>query len=134
MSAPKTSMTNLSDPVTIDDTKLFFTLFLGSPQNKNRLDEQDRLSVIHKISQKFNLFTLVDGKGMWNGQFEDTLIIHIATNDIPSVAELAHTLRASFDQDGVSIQCGHHMIRATRDNRVKDTITTLTQLSKPPLS
>lgn len=119
---------NTATSTITETTKSFFTLFLGSPQNKNRLDEQDRLSAIHKITQKFDLFTLVNGQGMWNGQFEDTLIIHIATNDIQTIAELTHTLRSSLDQDGVSIQHGAHMIRATRTNTVTATSNTLLSL------
>ncbi|MEJ6700654.1 MAG: hypothetical protein QNL01_06745, partial [Akkermansiaceae bacterium] len=77
-------MTQISEPASNNNSKLFFTIFLGSPNGKTRLDEHDRVSAIHKVTQKFDLFTLVDGKGLWNGQFEDTLIIHIATTDIQS--------------------------------------------------
>ena len=122
-------MTQISEPASNNNSKLFFTIFLGSPNGKTRLDEHDRVSAIHKVTQKFELFTLVDGKGPWNGQFEDTLIIHIATTDIQSIAELAHTLRSTFDQDGVSIQFGQHMFRAHRGNDTEETHSTIKQLN-----
>lgn len=113
--------------------KPFFTIHLGSPSGKKRLDEHDRVSAIHKINQKFDTFTLVDGKGFRDGQFEDTLLIHIATNRLRDVAELAHVLLSVFGQNDIGIAFGGHMIVAQRSCNVEATFKALEQLKKSKL-
>ncbi len=98
---------------------LSFTIFLNSPNGKHRLDEHDRVSVIHKITQKFNSFTLVDGKGFRDGQYEDTLLIHIKTTQSNDVVELAHALRNTFNLEEIAIQFGYHTLHVHPDNMVK---------------
>ncbi len=108
--------------------KLFFTIHLGSPNDKPRLDEHDRVTAIHKITQKFDTFSITEGRVCWQGQLEDLLLIHIATNRVQAVAEVAHALRSAFNQDIVAIQFGTHMIPATRNNNTIDTELTIHRL------
>lgn len=91
----------------------YFTLFLGSPNGSARIDEHDRVTALHKISIRFESFTLVDGKGCFRNRFEDVLIIHLATSDVRAVAELALDLRRTFGQDGVGIAHAGMYVRAT---------------------
>lgn len=98
----------------------FFTLFLGSPNGSARLDEHDRVSAIHKISSRFESFTLVDGKGCFRNRFEDVLLIHLASSNVRAVVELALDLRRAFSQDGVGIACAGHYFRATGSTPLED--------------
>jgi len=109
-------MNHPTEPAPHNNSKLFFTIHLGSPNDTKRLDEHDRVSVIHKITQKFDTFTLTNGKVFWDGRFEDALLIHIATNDTRALAELAQSLRYALDQDVVAIQFGTHMLPCHRDS------------------
>ena len=93
--------------------KSIFTIHLGSPPSNPRLDEHDRVSVIHKITCHFDSFTLTEGKRYANGRFEDTLLIHIATQNSNAVAELAHTLLKTFSSDSVGIDHGGRYIEAS---------------------
>lgn len=91
----------------------FFTLFLGSPNGSARLDEHDRVSALHKISSRFDSFTLVDGKGCFQNHFEDVLLVHLTSSDVRAVVELALDLRRALSQDGVGIACAGYYLRAT---------------------
>lgn len=90
--------------------KSIFTIHLGSPPSNPRLDEHNRVSVIHKVTCHFDAFSLTEGRGYSRGRIEDVLHIHIATHDSDAVAELAHTLRRAFSNDSVGIEhAGAHL-------------------------
>lgn len=106
----------------------FFTLFLGSPNGSARLDEHARVSALHKISSRFESFTLVDGKGCFRNRFEDVLLVHLASSDVRAVVELALDLRRAFFQDGVGIACAGQYIRATESQEASAIEAELRQL------
>lgn len=92
-----------------------FTIFLGSPTRTPRLDEHDRVSVIHKISRRFDRFTISEGRGFFNGRFEDVLLIHVVTDDVEEIAGLAEDLRITLYQEGVGIETAGRYYRATAE-------------------
>ena len=99
--------------------KSIFTIHLGSPPSTPRLDEHDRVSIIHKITCHFDSFTITEGKQYAQGRFQDALLIHIATRDGHAVAELAHTLRRTFSNDSVGISHAGHYLEATEGTTVE---------------
>lgn len=112
--------------------KHFFTLYLGSRHDNPRLDEHDRVTAIHKITRHFDAFTLTDGKGWFGGQFEDVLVIHIATNDIAAIAELALDLRQAINQQGVGVEFAGRYLGARADNTAEELTSSLAGLIDLP--
>ena len=45
----------------------------------------------------------MDARGYFQGKFEDTLVIQIATSDIERVVNLAHDIAVARDQLGVGL-------------------------------
>jgi hypothetical protein len=80
-----------------------FTLFVGSPAGRNRLDPLEYAGVCTRVGALFPGFTIQHAEGCFQSRFEDTLLIHIATREPLKVIEVAHSLRCFLNQDGIGI-------------------------------
>lgn len=80
-----------------------FTLFVGSPSDRNRLDPLEYAGVCTRIGALFPGFTIQRAEGCFQSRFEETLLIHIGTREPLKAIETAHTLRCFLNQDGIGI-------------------------------
>jgi hypothetical protein len=80
-----------------------FTLFVGSPSDRARLDPLEYAGVCTRVGALFPGFTIQRAEGCFQSRFEDTLLIHIATREPLKVIEVAHSLRCFLNQDGIGI-------------------------------
>jgi len=80
-----------------------FTLFVGSPSGRARLDPLEYAGVCSRVGALFQSFTIQHADGCFRSRFEDTLLIHIATREPLKVIETAHSLRCFLNQDGIGI-------------------------------
>ncbi len=80
-----------------------FTLFVGSPAGRNRLDPLEYAGVCTRVGALFPGFTIQRADGCSQSRFEDTLLIHIATREPQKILEVVHTLRGFLNQDGIGI-------------------------------
>ena len=96
----------LDDPATrIRDPRELrhFTLFVGSPSGRARLDPLEYAGVCTRIGALFSGFTIQRAEGYYQSRFEETLLIHIATREPQKVLTVAHELRCFLNQDGIGI-------------------------------
>ena len=97
---------SLDDPATrIRDPRdlRHFTLFVGSPSGRARLDPLEYAGVCTRVGALFPGFNIQHAEGCFQSRFEDTLLIHIATRELLKVIEVAHSLRCFLNQDGIGI-------------------------------
>jgi hypothetical protein len=80
-----------------------FTLFVGSPPDRNRLDPLNYAGVCTRVGALFPGFTIQRAGGYYAHRFEDTLLIHVATREPRKVLEVAHALRCFLNQDGIGV-------------------------------
>lgn len=80
-----------------------FTLFVGSPSGRNRLDPLEYAGICTRVGALFPGFTIQQAEGCFRSRFEDTVLIHIATREPLKVIETAHSLRCFLNQDGIGI-------------------------------
>jgi hypothetical protein len=80
-----------------------FTLFVGSPDDRKKLDPAEYTEVCTRVRAVFSGFTVQHAQGCFQSRFEDTLMIHIATREPIKVLTLAHELRCFLNQDGIGI-------------------------------
>ena len=80
-----------------------FTLFVGSPSGRNKLDPMEYAGVCTRAGAHFPSFTIQQAQGCFRSAFEDTLLIHIATRSPNKVLALAHEIRCFLNQDGIGI-------------------------------
>jgi len=99
---------------------LSYTLHLRSPGDRGRLDEFDRVSAIHKITRHVESFVLTDGKGFIDCCFEDVLLIHLATDCVEQVLELADDLRRTFHFESIGIDVAGYYLEASAETTAKD--------------
>lgn len=84
------------------DVRLF-TLFVGSPSSRNRLDPLEYAGVCTRAGALFPGFTIQNADGCFQSRFEDTALIQIATREPHKILALAHELRCFLNQDGIGI-------------------------------
>jgi hypothetical protein len=80
-----------------------FTLFVGSPAGRGRLDPLEYAGVSTRVGALFPGFTIQRAEGCFQSRFGETLLIHIATREPLKVIETAHSLRCFLNQDGIGI-------------------------------
>jgi hypothetical protein len=80
-----------------------FTLFVGSPAGRNRLDPLEFAGVCTRVGALFSGFTIQRADGCSQSRFEDTLLINIATREPQKILEVVHTLHGFLNQDGIGI-------------------------------
>lgn len=80
-----------------------FTLFVGSPSGRARLDPLEHAGVCTRVGALFPGFTIQHAEGCFQSRFENTLLVHIATRDARKILEVAHSLRCFLNQDGIGI-------------------------------
>ena len=80
-----------------------FTLFVGSPAARGKLDPLEYTGICTRVGALFPGFTVQRSEGCFRSRFEDSLLIHIATREPHKVIVLAHDLRCFLNQDGIGI-------------------------------
>ena len=61
-------------------------------------------AVLNVIYPRFDSFTILNGQGVFRGQSEPALLVHVATNDGLGVIAAAQAVRAALNQTGVGIE------------------------------
>lgn len=80
-----------------------FTLSVGSPGGRCKIDPLEYAGVCTRVGALFPGFTIQRAEGCFQSRFEETLLIHIATREPQKVLTLAHDLRCFLTQDGIGI-------------------------------
>ncbi len=80
-----------------------FTLFVGSPSGRNRIDPLEYAGVFTRVGALFPGFTIQRAEGCFRSHFEETLLIHIGTREPLKVIETAHNLRCFLNQEGIGL-------------------------------
>lgn len=80
-----------------------FTLFVGSPAGRSRLDPLEYAGVCSRVGALFPGFTIQRAEGCFQSRFEESLVIQIAAREPLKVIETAHSLRCFLNQDGIGI-------------------------------
>jgi Protein of unknown function (DUF3293) len=80
-----------------------FTLSVGSPGGRGKIDPLEYAGVCTRIGALFSGFTIQRAEGCFQSRFEETLLIHIATREPHKVLTLAHDLRCFLNQIGIGI-------------------------------
>ena len=95
-----------------------FTLFVGAPSGRNRLDPLEYAGVCTRIGALFPGFTIQRAEGCFRSSFEETLLIHIGTREPLKVIETAHNLRCFLNQEGIGISHNgvYQRVREWSDN------------------
>jgi hypothetical protein len=94
-----------------------FTLFVGSPKGRNKIDPIEYTGVCIRVGALSPSFTIQRAEGCYQAQFEDNLMIHVATYQPSKVIELAHNLRCFLNQEGIGVSCNgiYHRVREWSD-------------------
>lgn len=80
-----------------------FTLFVGSPGDRKKLDPAEYTEVCTRIGAVFPGFTIQHAQGCFESSFEEMLMIHIATREPQKILRVAHDLRSFLNQTGIGI-------------------------------
>lgn len=80
-----------------------FTLSVGSPGDRGKIDPLEYAGVCTRVGALFPGFTIQRAEGCFQSRFEETLLIHIATREPQKVLTLAHELRCFLNQIGIGI-------------------------------
>lgn len=67
-------------------------------ENKNKRD------ILALASGYFQGFTVLEGRGFWQGQQEKSLILEVETNDERSVKRLANDIKIFNSQEAVLVE------------------------------
>jgi uncharacterized protein (DUF169 family) len=102
-----------------------FTLYVGSQSDRGYLDEADRMTILHKVSQPFDSFTIQDATGYFRGKRENTMLFRIATDNIRGIVETAVAIRIAIGLEGVGIECGGYYHRAVAGVEPEELIATI---------
>ena len=81
-----------------------YSIILGSPAS-GRICDEYRQQAVQLCAAVFASFTVSKAEGYYRGQREDSLVFHVATQELEKVKDLAAQLAAVFGQDGVGIVC-----------------------------
>jgi type II secretory pathway component PulC len=81
-----------------------YTLYVGSPNDTNELDDQAVQSIKTIVSKYFESYTYIKARGVFKNEEEDTLRITIANASKEKVYELGNELREFLNQDGVAVE------------------------------
>ena len=81
-----------------------YSIILGSPAS-GRISDDYRQQAVQLCASIFASFTVTRAEGYFRGQREDSLVFHVATQELEKVKDLAAQLAAVFGQDGVGIVC-----------------------------
>lgn len=81
-----------------------YTLYIGSPNDTNRLDYKSMKKVKELTSKYFESYTYVKARGVYKDTEEDTVIITIANANRTNVYKLGEELRSFLKQDGVAVE------------------------------
>lgn len=81
-----------------------YTLYVGSPNDTNRLDYKSLKTVKELTSKYFESYTYVKARGVYKDTEEDTVIITIANANKTEVYKLGEELREFLKQDGVAVE------------------------------
>lgn len=94
-----------------------FTLFVGSPSGRKKIDPIEYTGVCMQVGALSPSFTIQRAEVCYQAQFEDTLMIHVATYHPRKVIELAHNLRCFLNQEGIGISHNgiYHRVRKWSD-------------------
>lgn len=81
-----------------------YTLYVGSPNDTNRLDYKSMKSIKALVSKYFESYTFVKARGVYQDEEEDAVMITIANADKAEIYKLGKELRAFLKQDGVAVE------------------------------
>lgn len=81
-----------------------YTLYVGSPNDTNRLDYESMKKIKELTSKYFESYTYVKARGVYKDTEEDTAIITIAKASKDEVYKLGEELSTYLKQDGVAVE------------------------------
>ena len=81
-----------------------YTLYVGSPNDTNRLDYKSIKKIKELTSKYFKSYTYVKARGVYKDTEEDTVMITIGAASKEDVYKLGDELRAFLKQDGVAVE------------------------------
>lgn len=81
-----------------------YTLYVGSPNDTNRLDYKSMKKIKELTSKYFESYTYVKARGVYKDTEEDTAIITIGYAKKEDIYNLGEELRKFLKQDGVAVE------------------------------
>lgn len=81
-----------------------YTLYVGSPNDTNRLDYKSMKKIKELTSKYFESYTYVKARGVYKDTEEDTAIITIGDANKEDIYSLGEELRKFLKQDGVAVE------------------------------
>ena len=91
-------------PHQLCQAKYMYTLYVGSPNDTNELDDKSIQAIKTIVSKYSESYTYVKARGVYKDTEEDTLMITIANAEKAEVYELGEELRKFLKQDGVAVE------------------------------
>ena len=82
-----------------------YTLYCGCniPASTQTVSDSDMINFL-KSQTLFEGLTVFKGHGFWKGEFENSFLIEIATDDAEKVYQLAKLYQLKFSQESVGIK------------------------------